>query len=64
MRIAVGNSLMTINPTLRYSDDVRRECLKMYVNGMGFRGIEREIAGGIIPPATLSRGHCVCIIQR
>ncbi len=24
-----------------YSDDVRRECLKMYVNGMGFRGIER-----------------------
>jgi hypothetical protein len=24
-----------------YSDDVKRECLKMYVNGMGFRGIER-----------------------
>ncbi len=24
-----------------YSDEVRRECLKMYVNGMGFRGIER-----------------------
>ena len=24
-----------------YSDDVRRECLKMYVNGMGFRAIER-----------------------
>jgi transposase-like protein len=24
-----------------YSDEVRRECLKMYVNGMGFRAIER-----------------------
>lgn len=24
-----------------YSDEVQRECLKMYVNGMGFRGIER-----------------------
>jgi len=24
-----------------YCEDVKRECLKMYVNGMGFRGIER-----------------------
>lgn len=24
-----------------YSDEVRRECLKMYVNGSGFRAIER-----------------------
>ena len=24
-----------------YSDEVRKNCLKMYVNGMGFRGIER-----------------------
>ena len=40
-------------PYQGYSDEVRRECLKMYVNGMGFRGIEREIAGGIISPATL-----------
>jgi len=24
-----------------YSDDVKRECLKMYVNGLGFRAIER-----------------------
>ncbi len=24
-----------------YSDDFKRECLKMYVNGMSFRGIER-----------------------
>ncbi len=38
-----------------YSDEVKQECLKMYVNGMGFRGIEREITGGIIPPATLAR---------
>ena len=27
--------------TRGYSDEVKRECLKMYVNGMGFRGIER-----------------------
>lgn len=27
--------------TKGYSDEVKRECLKMYVNGMGFRGIER-----------------------
>ncbi len=24
-----------------YSDSVKRECLTMYVNGMGFRAIER-----------------------
>jgi transposase-like protein len=24
-----------------YSDDVKRMCLKMYVNGMGFRAIQR-----------------------
>ncbi len=24
-----------------YSDDIRKICLKMYLNGMGFRGIER-----------------------
>ena len=31
------------NPELErgYSDDVRRLCLKMYSNGMGFRAIER-----------------------
>jgi len=28
-------------PPQGYSDEVKRECLKMYVNGMGFRGIER-----------------------
>ena len=28
-------------PPQGYSDQVKRECIKMYVNGMGFRGIER-----------------------
>ena len=28
-------------PSKGYSDEVKRDCLKMYVNGMGFRGIER-----------------------
>ena len=28
-------------PGKGYSDEVKRECLKMYTNGMGFRGIER-----------------------
>lgn len=31
----------TYDPPCGYSDEVKRECLKMYVNGMGFRGIER-----------------------
>ncbi len=31
----------TYDPPSPYSDDFKRECLKMYVNGMGFRGIER-----------------------
>ena len=31
------------NPQINrgYSDDIRQICLKMYLNGMGFRGIER-----------------------
>jgi transposase-like protein len=29
------------DPPKGYSDEVKRECLKMYVNGMGFRAIER-----------------------
>jgi hypothetical protein len=28
-------------PQKGYSDDVKRICLKMYMNGMGFRGIQR-----------------------
>ena len=28
-------------PTQGYSDTVKQQCLRMYVNGMGFRGIER-----------------------
>jgi transposase-like protein len=31
----------TYDPPSDYSDEFKRECLKMYVNGMGFRGIER-----------------------
>ena len=31
-------------PHRGYSDEVRRVCLKMSVNGMGFRGIERVTA--------------------
>ena len=27
--------------TRGYSDEIKRDCLNMYVNGMGFRGIER-----------------------
>ena len=27
--------------TRGYSDDVKQQCLRMYVSGMGFRGIER-----------------------
>lgn len=30
-----------IQPGSGYSDDTRIICLRMYVNGMGFRGIER-----------------------
>jgi transposase-like protein len=30
-----------MNQPLGYSEEVRCECLKMYVNGMGFRGIQR-----------------------
>lgn len=29
------------NSHIGYSDEFKRECLKMYVNGMGFRAIER-----------------------
>ena len=28
-------------PQKGYSEEIKRECLKMYVNGMGFRAIER-----------------------
>jgi transposase-like protein len=28
-------------PSRTYSDQIKQECLKMYVNGMGFRAIER-----------------------
>jgi transposase-like protein len=36
-----GRQLNHSYETKGYSDNVKRSCLKMYVNGMGFRGIER-----------------------
>ena len=29
------------DPSRTYSDEIKQECLEMYVNGMGFRAIER-----------------------
>jgi transposase-like protein len=29
------------DPKQGYSEDIKQECLKMYVNGLGFRAIER-----------------------
>lgn len=31
----------TYSPPAGYSDEFKRECLRMYVNGLGFRAIER-----------------------
>jgi insertion element IS1 protein InsB len=31
----------TYSPPAGYSDEFKRECLRMYVNGSGFRAIER-----------------------
>ena len=37
-----GCQFITDYETYRgYSDEFKRECLKMYVNGMGFRAIQR-----------------------
>ncbi len=30
------------NPPKVYADDIKQQCLKLYVNGMGFRAIERS----------------------
>lgn len=38
------------DPPRTYSDQIKQECLKLYVNGMGFRAIER--------------GHCAFTILR
>jgi len=35
------SSVSRIHRPWRYSDDVRQLCIKMYLNGMGLRGIER-----------------------
>lgn len=40
--VACGRQFIENPQTHRgYSDEVRKECLKMYVNGVGLRGIER-----------------------
>jgi transposase-like protein len=40
--VACGRQFIdAYEPHRGYSDEVRRECLKMYVNGAGFRAIER-----------------------
>jgi insertion element IS1 protein InsB len=40
--VACGRQfIVDYEPHRGYSDKVRRECLKMYVNGSGFRAIER-----------------------
>ena len=46
-----GRPVKVFLPTTNrgYSDKLKGECLKIYVNGMGLRAIER--------------GHCVLIIQ-
>jgi insertion element IS1 protein InsB len=44
--VGCGRQFLTEYDLRGYSDDVKRLCLKMYVNGMGIRGISRvtEIA--------------------
>ena len=63
--VSCGRQFVVRNETPRgYSDEFKRECLKMYVNGMGLRGIERvkgvhhttvitwiKQVGGILPDA-------------
>lgn len=40
--VSCGRQFINVyEPTKGYSDNVKRECLRMYVNGMGFRAIER-----------------------
>jgi len=40
--VACGRQFIdAYEPYRGYSDEVRRECLKMYTNGLGFRAIER-----------------------
>jgi transposase-like protein len=36
-------------PHQGYGDEIRRECLKMYVNGLGFRAIERIKVATLLP---------------
>ncbi len=40
-----GRQFIATYTSRRYSDWIKQLCLRMYVNGMGFRGIERVIGG-------------------
>jgi hypothetical protein len=39
---AIVNLSLMMSPTPCYSETVKPECLKMYVNGMGFRAINQS----------------------
>ena len=40
--VSCGRQFIDVySPPKGYSDEIKQECLKMYVNGMGFRAIER-----------------------
>lgn len=39
--LSCGRQFVDFYEPKGYSDELKRECLEMYVNGMGFRGIER-----------------------
>lgn len=36
-----GRQFIDVYDPKGYSDEIKRECLEMYVNGIGFRAIER-----------------------
>lgn len=36
-----GRQFVDLYSPQGYPDDIKEQCLKMYVNGIGFRGIER-----------------------
>jgi transposase-like protein len=40
--VACGRQFIDVySPAKGYTDETKRECLRLYVNGMGFRAIER-----------------------
>ena len=41
MKLLQVKCLSAYEPPKGYSDDIKRECIELYLNGMGFRAIER-----------------------